>query len=200
MTITQTTLADCRKCGISFIDLNGQRMCDACMVERVNGTGILEDDDPDDADLFATPPPDRGAPLLIRVVCAVCTKPCQIPILADGKLCDLCRADLDATAAHITEMRRLADERTGQAWDRWTADLAHADAADRERYDRIEAQREAADFAQRLAKARRLPDWASAVALWDLRSTFDQAASHLDRVRGWAEGAKEEVEAARETL
>lgn len=41
--------AVCRSCGFSFLDQNGERLCDTCLVERVNGAGELEDDDPDDA-------------------------------------------------------------------------------------------------------------------------------------------------------
>lgn len=40
--------AVCRSCGFSFLDTNGKRLCDTCLVERVNGAGELEDDDPDD--------------------------------------------------------------------------------------------------------------------------------------------------------
>lgn len=40
--------ATCRGCGDAFFDQNGRRLCDTCLCERVNGAGLLEDDDPDD--------------------------------------------------------------------------------------------------------------------------------------------------------
>lgn len=40
--------ATCRSCGVAFFDTSGKRLCDECLVERVNGAGELEDDDPDD--------------------------------------------------------------------------------------------------------------------------------------------------------
>jgi len=36
--------ATCRSCGVSFFGTNGKRLCDECLVERVNGVGELEDD------------------------------------------------------------------------------------------------------------------------------------------------------------
>lgn len=42
------SLSTCRGCGAQFTDLGGHGLCDSCMVDRVNGAGELELDDPDD--------------------------------------------------------------------------------------------------------------------------------------------------------
>ncbi len=41
-------LVSCRGCQTQFEDVSGHRLCDECLVDRVNGAGELELDDPDD--------------------------------------------------------------------------------------------------------------------------------------------------------
>lgn len=151
------------------------------------GTQPLDDQD----DLFASPRSGSGPALTARIVCAVCEKPAQIPVLASGKLCDHCRRDLSATAAHVAETLRLAQARRNDAGETYEAEWAYADDTARDQLDRILAQRDSADFADRLARAHRLPDWSAALALWDLRDAFDQAALDCDRIEGWAAIARE---------
>lgn len=81
----------CRECGVIFEDLSGHQLCDACLVEYINGAGELE---LDDDDLFSRPPravarqlatPDR------RFACVVCA------LRANALVCKECA--LDATAS-----------------------------------------------------------------------------------------------------
>lgn len=55
--------ATCRGCGLAFFDESARHLCDACLCERINGAGFLEDDDPDDPiNLPAAPWATSSAP------------------------------------------------------------------------------------------------------------------------------------------
>lgn len=60
--------ATCRSCGLAFFDTNGKRLCDSCLVGRVNGAGELEDDDPEDAINQVPPWASGGATGLWAIV------------------------------------------------------------------------------------------------------------------------------------
>lgn len=127
----------CRACGVRFEDVNGHRLCDPCLAERINGAGELELDDPDDV-INQTQPKicgDCGQPFMTSVPergqCAACIAKrlgirqtnitCRVHLLlcpANDRgvlLCPDCLGDLAAAAAHIAELR----ETTLDAWLTW---------------------------------------------------------------------------------
>lgn len=90
----------CRSCGTSFQDLNGLQLCDDCMVDRVNGAGELELDDPDDVINWDTP--RSVIARTARRQCRVCDTPYTVALDYDGPpLCEPCRADIPATKARV---------------------------------------------------------------------------------------------------
>lgn len=84
-----------------------------------------------------TPRRTTSAPALARITCAVCGTAASIPVTANGRLCDLCREDLDATEARI----RVNIDQINAAWrgalERWDADYAQANTRDQERYQTV---------------------------------------------------------------
>jgi hypothetical protein len=131
------------------------------------------------------------------VVCPGCGAEHKVPILADHKLCGPCRADLVLTKMALESTLNAAQCRADEAWLRLDADLAHADAADRARYDA--AMERAAEWgAERWQRAR---DAAIAKAdglspLLAARRAWDEAAAALDQVRSDVQLGLEEVERA----
>lgn len=144
-------------------------------------------------------PPARP-PLTARITCRVCDRKEEVPILSNGLLCDHCRQDLDATAAHITTTLDAAERRLYDAWGRWEADYAHAEPRDQERYQHVVETRltmPVAEFARKYDRA-----YARGDGLTDLlrsKERCDAVAVEVERVRIWAAYAMNEVEAARES-
>ena len=97
--------------------------------------------------------PHRPAVLTTRITCRVCNRKQDIPVLATGLLCDLCRADLDATEAHIRATLAAAEQALTEAWTRWDADLAHASDKDRAFYEQACAAQDAPDYTERYKRA-----------------------------------------------
>jgi len=152
-----------------------------------------------EVDAFWAEKPQRpAAPQTARITCRVCDKPAEVPILSSGLLCTLCRADLDATERHIRETLAAAEQALHAAWERWDADLAHADTADRERYQKVcAAQAEnAPGFAEKYARAVAKGDGLNALLTSAERA--ETALKAMERTQGWADAALGEVEAARD--
>ena len=80
----------CRGCRVVFEDFNGHKICDVCLVDRVNGAGELELDDPDDVINRA-----------VRITCRVCGLGATVPLDHPALLCPGCLEDLDATRARV---------------------------------------------------------------------------------------------------
>lgn len=133
------------------------------------------------------------------VMCPACRVDHQVPILAKHKLCGPCGADLVMTKMHLESTLNYAQCHTDEAWLRLDADLAHADEADRARYDA--AMERAAEWP--LTRWQRARDAAIAKAdglapLLAARLAWDVAAATLDRVRAEVAEGLAEVERARE--
>lgn len=147
----------CQECQHVFSSTDPDRKyCDQHLVERVNGAGILEDDDDD---LFALPEQTcadcgqkftssrravrcalcaslrSGEVGAASVECPACGIQHGIPILSPTKLCGPCRIDPVMTLASC--QARLSQARV--AWleldERLQADYAHADDALRTRFE-----------------------------------------------------------------
>lgn len=169
-------------------------------MSTINLSQITLDDALNDPDPLSFDVP-RRPPLTARITCRVCDKPAEIPILAAGLLCDLCRADLDATEAHIRQTLDAAEQALTDAWTRWDADLAHSGEA--EWWARVSAAALAVEQGQmpradydRKAQAALTQGGPRAALLRQSQATIDVAAA-TEWTRGWARAALEEVEAAR---
>lgn len=143
----------CRACDAKFEDINGKGLCDPCLVERINGAGELELDDPDDVinqpqphicddcgHAFLTALPERGrcvACIAKRLGIRQANITCRVhhlpaPSNAQGLLlCQDCLDNLDSAAAHIAELR----ETTSEAWADYLISL---DAATFEWWEKME--------------------------------------------------------------
>lgn len=148
----------CQDCGESFTSIDPNRKyCDLHLVERVNGAGILDDDEPDSLfDLIPQSCADCGQSFAASrrarwcalcaalrsgqvgpasVVCPGCGVAHQVPVLAPTKLCGPCRVDPALTLAGA----RAREEQARAAWlaldERLQADYAHADDALRTRFE-----------------------------------------------------------------
>lgn len=159
-------------------------------LQQITLEDALNDPDP----LNFTPP---RPPLTARITCRVCDRREDVPISSSGLLCALCRADLDATEQHIRETLTATEQTLGDAWARWDADLAHADEADRERYQKVSAaQKEnAPGFAERYRRALGKGDGLS--VLLSSAERAQGAVRAMEYTQGWADAALGEVEAAR---
>lgn len=87
------------------------------------------DDDEIDWDQPRRPPPPTA-----RITCAACGLAATIPVTASGRLCALCRENLDATEARIRANVEAINATWRAALARWDADYAQADARDQARY------------------------------------------------------------------
>lgn len=158
----------CDRCGATFETSRRSRLCALC----------------------------AGPQATVR--CPGCNVEHQVPVLAPHKLCKCCTVDLELTASSLRARLDLAQAAADNAWTRLDADLAHADDADRERYDAA-CERAAEWEAERWARARD-----AAIAKDDglspllaARLAWDDAATALDRVKAEVERGLEEVERAR---
>ena len=126
-------------------------------------------------------------PRLASVICAVCDTPARIPILADGKLCDGCRATLDQCAAAIDASLERADAAytatqiaMEQAADAATdQDVARYHAA-------VELQRTLTHAGRHFSAAQARAAWSKALSAGDGLSallTAHEARASVDEVR-----------------
>lgn len=151
---------------------------------------ITLDDALNDPNLLSFSP---ARPLLTaRITCVVCNAKADVTA---GPLCDLCRADLDATERHIRETLAAAEQTLHDTWTRWDADLAHAEGADQERYRRVCAAQGTPGFAERYKRALDKGDGLSVL----LRSAerAEAATTAMERTQARGGVALEEVFAAR---
>lgn len=149
--------------------------------------------DPDPLSFDARP--TRGPALTARITCRVCERPAAVPILSSGLLCDLCRADLDATERHICARLAAAEQTLHDAWDTWHADHAAATERDQARYAAVCAAQAAPDYAARYQATLALGDGLS--ALLKSAERAEAALGAMKQVQTWANAALEEVRAAR---
>ena len=157
---------------------------------------ITEADALNDPDPLSFDTPARQS-LTMRRNCKVCEKPAEIPILARGQLCNLCRADLGATARHIKETLATAESRFFNALDAWEAAYAQATPEDQQRYHVVEDARaaNAPGFAAKYQKALGKGDGLS--ALLKAKEQCDAATEHVQgRLAAWGDAALEEVRMA----
>lgn len=151
----------------------------------------------DQLDLIFAPP---ATATTARIHCRVCERTATVLITSSGLLCDDCRRDLDATARHIAETVRLAEQATRDAYERLSADVAHADVEDQDRYGRVlgaltNVQAGAmtrAAYDARLAKTVAL--YPGVAALMERFEAWNGAMENLERVRGWAARGLEETQ------
>lgn len=171
-TLTAQTCADC---GSTFESSRRNTRCALCASLRTGQVG----------------------PAVVQ--CPACGLEHKVPVLAPHKLCVCCLSDLVLTKMSLESTLNAAQCRADEAWLRLDADLAHADATDRARYDA--ACEKAAEWdADRWARARD-----AAIAKGDglsplltARAAWDEAATALDRVRAEVELGLAEVERAKE--
>lgn len=132
------------------------------------------------------------------ITCRVCERPAQIPILANGLLCSACRVDLDATEQRIARRLAEAEQQLVKQIETWDALYDLAGPTDQERYQRVCQARldNRPNFQARYDQARATDDGLG--MLLRSKAHLDIIADATQRVRGWAEVARGEVEAARE--
>lgn len=150
-------------------------------------------------DLFAEAraPHARG---LIRRPCAVCGLSTRMPVTG-ARLCDGCRADPSMTAARVAAQLAAAEQACADAWDRWHADVAHADEATRARYARFSAAQEELAQAATVARVTELArtqrerpaDTALAVLIRG-ELAYQDAHQRWEERRAWAARARDELE------
>lgn len=160
---------------------------------------LLEDAEEIDWDT----PPRRTPPATARITCAACGTAATIPVTASGRLCPLCREDLDATAARIAANVEAINATWRAALERWEADLAHADEKDQERYQRVVEARgkvhdgliTEAQYMARFSEALARGDGLSALLKAEARR--DEASELAGKLLAECERGLSEVEAAR---
>lgn len=191
----------CHICGASFTTTDSDRhLCDTHLVECINGAGILEDDDEIDWD---TPRRAAAPPAMARITCAACGTAASIPVTAGGRLCPLCREDLDTTAARIRANVEAINVTWRAALERWDADYAQADTRDQERYQAVVEARgkvhdgliKEASYIQRFGEALARND--GLAALLGSEQRRDEASELAGKLLVEAERGLAEVEAAR---
>jgi hypothetical protein len=157
-----------------------------------------------EVDAFWAEKPQRSAaPATTRITCRVCDRKEDVPILSSGLLCALCRQDLDATERHIRETLEATELRLENAYDYFIAGLAQADEVDQARYGRVSEALDKAVMGElnrtevELKYARAIAKGDGLSAILRSKEACDQVITEVERVRGWANAALEEVLAAR---
>jgi hypothetical protein len=196
--VTQPPAAPaCRKCG-GHEDVNADGLCQRCLVECVNGAGILEDD-PDD-DLFATPRQPRiELPILHAIICAVCGLTSKIPIGQPGDLCGPCRVDPLQTRQHVETTLETARSRLHVLMSNFEAAVARESEDDQTRWAgvivaRVKVQAGAVSAASFRAR------WHEALAAGDglarilvAHEAYERGCQEVEQVERWAARAGEEL-------
>lgn len=91
-------------------------------------------------------------PRLATIQCVVCGASARIPILADGKLCDLCRMDLPLAESNVRADLKAAEDAHDAAMERLDAVLGQADDTDLARYKKAVTLRESGQHARAVAQ------------------------------------------------
>lgn len=184
----------CRACGKTSVGTHG--LCDACLVDRVNGAGELELDDPDD--LFARPPRSVArAQQQATITCRVCGARSQQSIHTPALLCPACLLDLTATAAHVAYVREATLERLGVASDAWLTTVEALDAATRARWLAVcEARQSLAPDVFQAKWDRTKRQGGAFAALLDAYELNVQAADAAAAQLAWCDAAEAEIAAA----
>lgn len=186
----------CRACGAVFVDLSNKRLCDVCLVDRVNGAGELELDDPDDI-INQTAP--LRIPELCAIVCVVCNLPIKIPIDAPARLCHACSADLVMTRNHVEMALAGARANHERAVDDWATALAAADPATLARWDKAESYIKSGregDAAFRATWERERATETPLGAILRAYERYTAAERATTELRAWAGRAIAEIESA----
>lgn len=181
----------CRECQAMFFTSDPDRKyCDRHLVERVNGAGIFEDDDPDD--LF----PDRPAQLELlptaRITCRVCGMRSEVTVDNSALLCGPCRVDTEATRSHVESTLVAAERHWQETWEAFDVQAQQPEVA--EAWAKIEEARLSADpalFAE--AWRRRKAAGGPLADLLRAREALDDLGDELTRRRTWAAAALEEI-------
>lgn len=158
----------------------------------------------DEIDAFWAERPRRTPPATARITCAACDRPATIPVTAAGRLCDLCREDLELTLVDVLATWDRAVTALREATERFDADVAHADEQTQARYARVVAARQQA-FDGALSQASFQQRYSEALARGDALSALlraEQALAQLGEAtreittKCWR--AKDEIEVARD--
>lgn len=136
-----------------------------------------------------------NAALRAKVICPGCDTEHQIAILAPHKFCPACASDMDATRARLRAELDAAEDAATAAYTRLDADYAHADEADRDRYQAaIDARRDGLWRGEVKPPAFFAAQWDAAIARNDglspllrARVAWDAASATLERARGKGE-------------
>jgi hypothetical protein len=189
--------AVCRKCG-GHEDVNADGLCQQCLVERVNGAGIFEDDP--DNDIFATPRQPRiDLPILHQITCAVCGLSSKIAIGQPGDLCGPCRADLVMTRLYVETTPETARSRLHVLIETFEAAVARESEADQRRWQRVVEARvrvhagaiSAASFRARWAEALAVGDGLSRILA--AHEACERGCQGVEQVETWAARVGEEL-------
>lgn len=98
------------------------------------GTQPIDDEDEIDWD---APRRTAAPPAMARITCAACGTAAGIPVTASGRLCPLCREDLDVTARRLQANIEQVNATWRAALERWDADYTQADEKDQARYQTV---------------------------------------------------------------
>jgi ribosomal protein S14 len=191
----QVVSAACRKCGAPITALDKSGMCQDCLLDRVNGAGVLEDDLDDD--LFSAP--RAAAPITHAITCVVCGTATRIYIAAPGDLCDVCRADLPAMRTHVEDVVELARLRLHTLIASFDDALARESEKDQGRWKDVEAARvavhkkrlDAAILRSRLVATLALGDGLSRILV--AHASYEADCGEVEAVEAWAERAMGEI-------
>lgn len=142
---------------------------------------------------------------LAMITCAVCGVAARIPFLADGKLCDLCRADLVMAESNVRADLGLVQDVRDACWEDWVELHGAATPEDQDRYSvASEARKTGMVRGKPVAPATIEKLWADATQKGDGLSTLLEqhdiciaADRGLTQARHRAELALREIEAAR---
>lgn len=164
------------------------------------GTQPIDDDEIDwDAPRRAAAPPR-----LARITCAACGAAASIPVTASGRLCGLCREDLDATAARLQANIEQINVTWHAALERWDAAKVQAGPDVLERYYErvVEARGKVHDgqikresYEARYSEALARNDGLAALLVAEQRR--DEASELAGKLLAECERGLEEVRAAR---
>jgi hypothetical protein len=186
----------CRKCG-GHEDVNADGLCQQCLVECVNGAGILEDDPNDD--LFATPRPRIDLPILHPITCAVCGLASRLPIGAPGDICGPCRTDLVQTRLYVETTLETARSRLHVLISSFEAAVARESEDDQARWANVVAARvkvqagavSVASFRARWRKALAAGDGLARILA--AHEAYERGCGEVGAVERWAARASEEL-------
>lgn len=156
-----------------------------------------------EVEAFWAEAPRRAPVATARITCRVCDAKSEQSIDTPGLLCQHCRADLDATEAHIKGVLESALLSFLNARDLHQANVAHADEKTRARYERVQealgaphdGEMSAESVQRRYNEARGRSDALGALLVE--RDAAEEIAAEYQWLAAWAERGLEEVRSAR---